>query len=94
MPTTTTLSDAYEVVTEFHKAILEELAEEQTRSATIYAAILAKFPDNAKSGLVYQAAQQCANSSVYSYQLATLRQQYGLDQSMQMAPAPAPVSNA
>lgn len=83
---TTTLSDAYEVVTDFHKAILDELAEEQKRSAAVYAAIIAKFPDTAKSGVVYQCAQQCANQSAYNYQLAMLRQQMGLDQSMQMAP--------
>lgn len=94
MSTTTTLSDAYEVVTEFHKTVLEELADEQARSAAIYAAIIAKFPDTAKSGVVYQCAQQCANQSAYNYQLAMLRQQYGLDQSMQMAPAAAPVTNA
>lgn len=91
---TTTLEDAYEVVTEFHEAILNELADEQTRSAAIYAAIIAKFPGTAKSGVVYQCAQQCANQSGYNYQLAMLRQQYGLDQSMQMAPATAPVTNA
>ncbi len=83
----TSLSDAYEVVTEFHKSILDELSAEQKRSADVYATILAKFPENAKTGAVYQAAQQCATSSVYNYQLASLRQQYGLDQSMQMAPA-------
>lgn len=83
---TTKLSDAYEVVTDFHKAILEELAEEQARSAAAYGAILAKFPEAAKSGIVYQCAQQCANQSGYNYQLAMLRQQMGLDQSMQMAP--------
>lgn len=83
---TTTLADAYEVVTEFHEDILEELAEEQTRSAAVYAAILAKFPDSAKSGVVYQCAQQCANQTGYNYQLAMLRQQMGLDQSMQTAP--------
>ncbi|MFE8582949.1 hypothetical protein ACFX59_02460 [Sphingomonas sp. NCPPB 2930] len=91
---TTTLADAYEVVTDFHKAILEELAEEQKRSAAIYATILDKFPDAAKSGVVYQCAQQCATQSGYNYQLAMLRQQMGLDQSMQMAPTPAPVTNA
>lgn len=86
MSTTTTLEDAYEVVTEFHEAILNELAEEQKRSAAVYAAIIAKFPDTAKSGVVYQCAQQCANQSAYNYQLAMLRQQMGVDQSMQMAP--------
>ena len=80
------LSDAYYVVTEFHKSILEKLAAEQDRSQAVYAAILTEFPDAAKSGVVYQCAQQCANQSAYNYQLAMLRQQMGLDQSMQMAP--------
>ena len=64
-----------------------ELADEQARSAAIYATILAKFPETAKSGVVYQCAQQCASQSGYNYQLAMLRQQMGLDQSMQTASA-------
>lgn len=90
MTTKTSLSDAYDVVTDFHKSILDKLAAEQDRSQAVYAAILAEFPDNAKSGQVYQCAQQLSQQMAYNYQLNSLRQQYGLESSS----TTTPVANA
>lgn len=90
MTTKASLSDAYDVVTEFHKSILDKLAAEQDRSQAAYAAIMANFPDNAKAGQVYQCAQQLSQQMTYNYQLNVLRQQYGLVSSN----ATTPVTNA
>lgn len=95
------LSDAYSVITEFHKSVLDQLdvIEKQRqadakRDADAIAAILATFPDNAQKGQVYQCAQSMAAQSTYqNYQLQSLRQQYGLDQLPGMTTTP-PVASA
>ena len=83
-----TLSDAYSVITDFHKTVLDQLKVIDTqrqadakRDADAIAAILATFPAGAEKSQVYQCAQSMAAQSTYfNYQLQSLRQQYGLDQ--------------
>ena len=96
------LSDAYSVITEFHKSVLDQLQAIETqrqtdakRDADAIAAILATFPEGATKSQVYQCAQSMsAQSTYFNYQLQSLRQQYGLDQAPGMTTTPTPATSA
>ncbi len=96
--TTPDIAGAYGVTNEFEVSILNKLkAVQDTREAQALknsadlAAIVAEFPEVARNGQVYRCAVNMQNQSVsagYAYDLAPLRQQYGLDPMPGMTPAP------